>query len=73
MNIIYADWNCFGGRDILEALSDMEYQIHIIGLSKSARYGQDTEYTDRLVNCIKDKMLIWLFPLIIIRVYLRHV
>lgn len=55
MNIIYADWNCFGGRDILEALSDMEYQIHIIGLSKSARYGQDTEYTDRLVNCIKDK------------------
>lgn len=55
MNIIYADWNCFGGRDILEALSDMEHQVHIIELSKNVRYGQDSEFTDRLGKLIKDK------------------
>lgn len=55
MNIIYADWNCFGGRDILEALYSMEHHVDIMELPENARYGQDDEFTDRLVKYIKDK------------------
>lgn len=55
MNIIYVDWNCFGGRDILEALYNMEHRVHAIGLSENARYGYDDEFTEELVCLIRDK------------------
>ncbi len=55
MNIIYVDWNCFGGRDILEALYSMEHQIHVIELSEKARYGRDDEFEDRLIRAIRDR------------------
>ena len=53
MNIIYVDWNCFGGRDILEALYNMEHRVHVLGLSENARYGNDDEFMDRLVRLIR--------------------
>ena len=53
MNIIYVDWNCFGGRDILEALYNMEHRVYAIGLSENARYGNDDEFMDRLVRLIR--------------------
>lgn len=53
MNIIYVDWNCFGGRDILEALYNMEHRVYVIGLSENARYGNDDEFMDRLVRLIR--------------------
>lgn len=53
MNIIYVDWNCFGGRDILETLYNMEHRVYVIGLSENARYGNDDEFMDRLVRLIR--------------------
>lgn len=53
MNIIYVDWNCFGERDILEALYNMEHRVYAIGLSENARYGNDDEFMDRLVRLIR--------------------
>lgn len=55
MNIIYVDWNCFGGRDILEALYGMEHQVYVIELSEKARYEHDDEFADRLVSTVRDK------------------
>ena len=53
MIIIYVDWNCFGGRDILETLYNMEHRVYVIGLSENARYGNDDEFMDRLVRLIR--------------------
>lgn len=55
MNIIYVDWNCFGGKDIFEALYSMEYQVHVIELSEKARYEHDDEFIDRLVSAVRDE------------------
>lgn len=53
MNVVYVDWNCFGGKDILSAMYKMGYQLTVVELSEKARQGEDEEFTARLVTHIR--------------------
>lgn len=53
MRIIYVEWNCFGGTDLLAALRRLGHEVSVIALSDRARVEYDAELSDKLVKLIE--------------------
>ncbi len=53
MNIIYVNWDCFGGEDLVQALDALGHHIYITQMSEKCHISYDEEFADKLTEIIK--------------------
>lgn len=53
MNIIYVNWDCFGGEDLVQALDALGHHIYVTQLSEKCHISYDEEFADKLTELIK--------------------
>jgi spore maturation protein CgeB len=53
MNIIYVNWDCFGGEDLVQALDALGHHIYITQMSEKCHISYDEEFANKLTEIIK--------------------
>lgn len=53
MNIIYVNWDCFGGEDLVQALDALGHHVYITQMSEKCHISYDEEFADKLTEIIK--------------------
>lgn len=53
MNIIYVNWECFGGEDAVQALDALGHHIYVTQMSEQCHVSYDEEFAAKLTEIIK--------------------
>lgn len=53
MNIIYVNWDCFGGEDLVQAMDALGHHIYITQMSEKCHISYDEEFAAKLTEIIK--------------------
>lgn len=53
MNIIYVNWDCFGGEDLVQALDSLGHHIYVTQMSEKCHISYDEEFATKLTEIIK--------------------
>ena len=53
MNIIYVNWDCFGGEDLVQALDALGHHIYITQMSEKCHISYDEEFANKLTEIMK--------------------
>lgn len=56
MKIVYVNWKCFGGQDLVAALLRLGHEVSAVELSDDAQVKVDDEFVDRLCRMIRNSM-----------------
>lgn len=55
MNIIYVNWDCFGGEDLVQALDALGNHVYITQMSEKSHISYDEEFAAKLTEIIKSE------------------
>lgn len=55
MNVIYVNWDCFGGEDAVQALHSLGHHIYILQMSEKCHTSYDEDFALKLKEIIKEE------------------
>ena len=55
MNIIYINWDCFGGEDAVQALNSLGHHVYITQMSEQCHTTYDEIFAEKLKKLIKEE------------------